>query len=111
ENLKHLIQKSLDKDENMLSSWKKNSIVSQFNHKKKNQLQLIDKNFFKILKTVYRINKKTYGKLDITIGKLINIWGFGTTKKPPSYPSITEIKKNIDFTGIKHIKIIRRKNK
>ncbi|MDE5286003.1 MAG: FAD:protein FMN transferase, partial [Buchnera aphidicola] len=81
-NLQNLIQKNLDQDEDMLSSWKKNSVVSQFNNRKKNQLQLINQKFFKIIQTISKINKKTHGKLDITIGKLINMWGFGTKKKP-----------------------------
>lgn len=104
---KKLIQKYLDQDENMLSSWKKNSIVSQFNRRKKNQLQAINKNFFNIILKALQINKKTDGKLDITISPLINIWGFGTKKKPNSYPSETQIKKKIYFSGSQHLKLIQ----
>ncbi|WP_186821876.1 FAD:protein FMN transferase [Buchnera aphidicola] len=105
--IKHLIQKNLDKDEELLSSWKKNSLVSKFNKLKKNKLLSINEEFFKIISIAFKINKKTYGKLDITIGNLINIWGFGNKKKPYNYPSINEIKKNISLTGIKHLTLIR----
>ncbi|WAI19172.1 MAG: FAD:protein FMN transferase [Buchnera aphidicola (Brevicoryne brassicae)] len=91
----------------MLSSWKKKSIVSQFNKRKKNELQIINKNFYHIILKAVEINKKTNGKLDITVGSLINIWGFGNKAKPTRYPSIKKIKKNISFSGIQHLKIIK----
>jgi len=105
--IKNLIQKYLDQDENMLSSWKKNSIVSQFNRLKKNQPQIINKNLFHIISKALKINKKTSGKLDITINSLINIWGFGTQKKPNIYPSEEKIKKNIHLSGSQHLKLIK----
>lgn len=108
-NTKHihkLIKKYLHQDENMLSSWKKKSLVSQFNTKKKHQLQVINKDFFRIISMALKINKKTSGKLDITIGSLINIWGFGDKDKPIRWPSKKEIEKNIVFSGSEHLKLI-----
>lgn len=54
-----------------------------------------------------KINKKTHGKLDITIGSLIDIWGFGTKEKPIIYPSEKKINKYITFSGSQHLKIIK----
>lgn len=105
--IKNLIQKTLDEDEKLLSPWKKNSLVSKFNKLKKNEILFINKNIFKIFSIALKFNKKTYGKLDITIGNLINIWGFGNKKKPNKYPSINEIKKNIKLTGIRYFKLKR----
>lgn len=104
--IKNLIQKNLNEDEELLSSWKENSLVSKFNKIKKNKLLVINESFFKIISTALKINKKTSGKLDITIGNLINIWGFGEQKKLYRYPSINKIKKNIALTGIQHLKLI-----
>ncbi|WP_187312795.1 FAD:protein FMN transferase [Buchnera aphidicola] len=104
--IKKLIQKNLDIDEQLLSPWKKKSLVYQFNQLKKYKLLKINKNFLKIILTAQTIHKKTHGKLDITIGTLIDIWGFGTQKKPHNYPSKNIIKKNINLTGIQHLKLI-----
>ncbi|WAI11987.1 MAG: FAD:protein FMN transferase [Buchnera aphidicola (Macrosiphum albifrons)] len=106
-HIKNLIQKYLNEDEQMLSSWKKNSIVSQFNKLKKHQQQKINENFFKIISIALKINKKTNGKLDITINPLINIWGFGTQEKPDSYPSPKKIKEKIHLSGSQHLKLIK----
>ncbi|WP_261979467.1 FAD:protein FMN transferase [Buchnera aphidicola] len=105
--IKNLIQKNLDEDENLLSSWKQNSLVSQFNKRKKNQPQIINKNFFNIIDTALKINKKTNGKLDITISSLINIWGFGTREKPTNYPSKKKIKEKMQLSGSQHLKLIK----
>ncbi|QCI15912.1 FAD:protein FMN transferase [Buchnera aphidicola] len=105
--IKKIIQKYLNKDEDMLSSWKKNSIVSQFNRIKKNQPQIINKKFFRLISTALKINKKTNGKLDITIGSLINIWGFGTEKKPNNYISKKKLKKYLNLSGSQHLKLIK----
>ncbi|XOT89400.1 MAG: FAD:protein FMN transferase [Buchnera aphidicola (Diuraphis noxia)] len=107
----NLIKKSLDKDEKMLSSWKENSIVSQFNKRKKNELQIINRNFYHIISQAMKINKKTNGKLDITVGKLINIWGFGTREKPTIYPSMKKIQNNMFDFGSRHLKIIKKNSK
>lgn len=106
--LKRLIQNNLDADEKLLSPWKKQSLVYKFNQLKKYQLLKINKNFLKIILTALTIHQKTHGKLDITIGSLINIWGFGTEKKPRNYPSPNIIKKNINLTGIQYLKIINK---
>ncbi|QCI18211.1 FAD:protein FMN transferase ApbE [Buchnera aphidicola (Aphis nasturtii)] len=105
-NLKILIQRNLDTDEEFLSPWKKQSLVYKFNQLKKHKLLKINKKFLKIILTALTMHEKTTGKLDITIGTLINIWGFGTQKKPHNYPSINIIKKNINLSGIQHLQII-----
>ncbi|QCI24312.1 FAD:protein FMN transferase ApbE [Buchnera aphidicola (Muscaphis stroyani)] len=110
EKIKYLIQKLLDKDENMLSPWKKKSLVSKFNKCKKKTPQLISNDFFKILKMAFCINKKTQGKLDITTGSLIDIWGFGIRKKPSRFPSLYKIKKNMNLIGNQHLKLFQNSN-
>lgn len=104
--LKKLIQKNLDADERLLSPWKQESLVYKFNKLKKYKLLKINKNFLKIILKAFEIHYKTNGKLDVTIGNLINIWGFGTQKKPHHYPSKKIIKNNMNLTGIHHLKII-----
>lgn len=104
--IKKLIQKNLDADEGLLSPWKKQSLVYKFNELKKYQLLKINKHFLKIILTALNFHQKTTGKLDITIGSLINMWGFGTQKKLHYYPSMNVINNNINLTGIQHIQLI-----
>ncbi|WP_367673273.1 FAD:protein FMN transferase [Buchnera aphidicola] len=105
-HIKDIIQNVLNQDENMLSSWKEKSIVSQFNKCKKNALQKINKKFFDIVATALMINKKTKRKLDITIEPLISIWGFSTKKKNYQYPDAQKIKEKISIIGSKYLQLI-----
>lgn len=105
--LKSILQKILDQDEQEFSTWKKNSAVSKFNKYKENKLYLIDKNMRNIITTALTVGKKTSGALDITIGQLVNMWGFGPKKIPKKYPSIKKINKTLFFTGLQHLQIIQ----
>ncbi|WP_343153904.1 FAD:protein FMN transferase [Buchnera aphidicola (Mindarus keteleerifoliae)] len=111
QKLKKNIQFLLDHDEKELSTWNKNSIISNFNNNLNNHPIVISKNFKNIVSKAMLINKKTLGALDITIGSLINIWGFNTINKPFKFPSFKKIKVALSKTGIKHIFLIKNQNK
>ena len=51
------------------------------------------------------MNKLTNGALDITMGPLVNMWGFGPDARPTSIPSQFEIDQAMAETGIDGIKI------
>lgn len=105
--LKRTLKKTLDEDELEFSSWKIQSSISKFNKYKKNKLYPISNNMHNIITMAFNIGKKTSGALDITIGQLVNMWGFGPKKLPKKYPSIKKIDKTHFFTGLKHIQMIQ----
>ncbi|WP_367676817.1 FAD:protein FMN transferase [Buchnera aphidicola] len=105
--IKKNITHKLNIYEKQISSWNKKSFVSIFNQYKANQPKLIDQNLKKIILTGLCIGKKTHGALDITIGNLINMWGFGPGNKILHYPSIEKIKNTIQKTGIQNIQLIQ----
>ncbi|CAL4320937.1 FAD:protein FMN transferase [Buchnera aphidicola] len=108
--LKSIIQKILDQDEQEFSTWKKKSTISKFNKYKENKLYPINKNMQNIITIALTIGKKTSGALDITIGQLVNMWGFGAKKTPKKYPSIKKINKTLFLTGLQHLQIIQNKS-
>lgn len=81
QDIKKNIQNSLDKYEDQISTWKKNSLLSQFNQYPGTEKKIINQNILDIVSMAIKIGKKTNGALDITIGQLINFWGFGPEKK------------------------------
>jgi len=105
--LKHVLKKILNQDELEFSIWKIQSSISIFNQCKKNKLYPISNNMLHIISTALKIGKKTSGALDITIGNLVNMWGFGPKQPPKKYPSKKEINKKNFFTGLQHIQIIQ----
>ncbi|XRX42441.1 MAG: FAD:protein FMN transferase [Buchnera aphidicola (Eriosoma harunire)] len=105
--IKKNVQHILNKCEKKISSWNVSSFVSTFDKYKINQPKLIDKDIEKILSISINIGKKTHNALDITIGKLINIWGFGTTIQPIHYPSKKIIQETKLNTGLNNIQLIK----
>ncbi len=62
-----------------LSTWMKSSIISRIN---RNERDVVTDNYFKdvFLKSI-SISEKTEGLFDVTVGPLVNAWGFGPTRK------------------------------
>lgn len=56
-----------------------NSIVSGIN--KNDSTVLLDDMFIEVFNKSLEINKETHGALDLTVGPLVNAWGFGPEKK------------------------------
>lgn len=57
------------------SLWEKNSIICRVN--KNDSTVFLDSNFIDIFNKSMKISEETYGLFDITVGQLVNAWGFG----------------------------------
>ncbi|XBC41974.1 MAG: FAD:protein FMN transferase [Buchnera aphidicola (Kaburagia rhusicola rhusicola)] len=98
-------------DNKELSFWEKNSKILKFNNYHGTKPQRISKNFAKIMLTALLVGKKTSYALDVTIGKLVNIWGFGPKKPPKNIPKSKTIKNALLSTGLKNIQLIKKNKK
>ncbi|XBC40946.1 MAG: FAD:protein FMN transferase [Buchnera aphidicola (Nurudea yanoniella)] len=104
------ITQQIYNDNKELSFWEKNSDISKFNRFNCTKPKHINKNLAKVISTALKIGKKTSNALDITIGTLVNMWGFGP-KGPASYiPTAENINFALSLTGLKKIQLIE-KNK
>ena len=99
------VQKQLDgllktvNDE--MSTYQKDSEISQFNHNTEaNQPFAISKDFAKVVQEAIRLNKVTNGALDVTVGPLVNLWGFGPDKRLNKVPSEAQIAERAAVVGI-----------
>jgi len=78
-----LYQKEIDSllkniDQSM-STWIPTSIISRINNNEKNVV--VDEYFRTVFNKSVEVSQKTEGNFDITVGPLVNSWGFGPTKK------------------------------
>lgn len=62
-----------------MSTWVPNSIISRINKNEENVV--VDDYFRTVFNKSLEVSEKTNGNFDITVGPLINAWGFGPTKK------------------------------
>ena len=88
-NLGSDIQVQLDHYEAMLSNWRADSPISCFNASRCTDWQPMPPEVIEIVEAANRIADETGGALDITLGPLINLWGFGAPG-PHAHPPSTE---------------------
>ncbi|MBY4951755.1 MULTISPECIES: FAD:protein FMN transferase ApbE [unclassified Pantoea] len=105
--LQQLIQQQLDRDDGELSTWKSDSVLSHFNQYQGNAPQPVSADMADIVTEALRIGHKTSGAMDITVGPLVNLWGFGPTKQPAHTPSEAEIAAAKARTGLQHLRVIQ----
>lgn len=105
--LQQAIQQQLDQDDQTLSTWKKDSVLSRFNQYQGSEPQPVSADMADILVQALRIGQKTDGAMDITVGPLVNLWGFGPAKQPQHTPTDAEIAAARAQTGLQHLRVIQ----
>lgn len=100
EALKESIDSLLVDVNKQMSTYIDSSEISQFNQLKDTSWFNVSKDFALVINEGLRISRLTNGDYDITVGSLVNIWGFGKDRKVEIVPTDKEInkaKKNIGF--------------
>lgn len=86
--LRAKVQAQLDADDRLLSTWKNDSALMRFNHAATTEPWPVSEAMADIVTLSLRIGAKTHGAMDITVGPLVNLWGFGpiNSRSPPWMP-------------------------
>ncbi len=91
EALRAKVQAQLDADDRLLSTWKNDSALMRFNHAADTRPWPVSEAMADIVTLSLRIGAKTHGAMDITVGPLVNLWGFGPDKQPVTTPDAQAI--------------------
>jgi len=70
-----------------MSTYINNSELSLFNSSSSTEPVEISSGFARVLKESIRLGKLSEGKLDVTVGPLVNLWGFGPEQRPDKIPN------------------------
>ncbi|MDD0823551.1 FAD:protein FMN transferase [Mannheimia sp. AT1] len=91
---------------NQMSTYQQDSEISRFNQlKQANQAVEISQDFAKVVQEAIRLNTVTEGALDVTVGPLVNLWGFGPDKRLNKVPSAEQITERSAYIGIDKISL------
>ncbi|MCC3701687.1 FAD:protein FMN transferase ApbE [Rouxiella badensis] len=104
--LRKQIEDQLKEDDHELSTYKNDSVLSRFNQYNGTDPQPVSSGMADAIVTALRIGKKTGGEMDITVGPLVNLWGFGPTKEPVKMPTQEQIDAAKAEIGLSHLKVI-----
>lgn len=104
--LRAKVQAQLDADDRLLSTWKNDSALMHFNHAATTDPWPVSEAMADIVTLSLRIGAKTHGAMDITVGPLVNLWGFGPDKQPVTTPDAKAIAAAKARTGLQHLQVI-----
>lgn len=97
------VDRLLNKLVSQMSTYDENSELSQFNaHLAPFKLK-ISREFSDVMALSFELNGLTNGYFDVSVGPIVNLWGFGPDKHPVSIPSnqqIIEAHKKIGLSSI-----------
>lgn len=106
EGVKDKLDKLLIEVNNQMSTYQQDSEISRFNQlKAANQAVEISQDFAKVVQEAIRLNGITEGALDVTVGPLVNLWGFGPDKRLNKVPPMEQIKERSAYVGIDKISL------
>ena len=96
------IDSIFDKIDSSLSVYKSYSIISVFNNSRRGVVS--DRHLKSIVEISFAITTATNGLSDITVGPLVEAWGF-LAKESSAIPDDNKIKKILDCVGIQNIRL------
>lgn len=89
-----------------MSTYDANSELSRFNQSKEiNQPIDISSDLALVIQEALRLNQVTNGALDVTVGPIVNLWGFGPEKRADKQPSVEQIAERQTWVGINKLKL------
>lgn len=111
QSLRAKIQAQLDADDRLMSTWKNDSALSRFNQFTGTTPYPVSEAMSDIITMALRIGAKTDNAMDITVGPLVNLWGFGPHSAPEKTPNAQQIAAAKALTGLQHLQVINSSGK
>lgn len=104
--LQQEIDALLEQANNDISTYREDSTLSRFNRYQGSDPQPIPSGMADIILIAQRIGRATDNAMDITIGPLVNLWGFGPQKQPVTIPTQEQIAQARKSVGLQHLTLI-----
>ncbi|WP_429696972.1 FAD:protein FMN transferase [Aggregatibacter kilianii] len=95
-----------------MSTYMKDSELSRFNQNIETNAPIeISADLAKVVKEAIRLNQVTQGALDITVGPVVNLWGFGPEKRVEKQPTAEQIAERQAWVGIDKLSLTEESGK
>ncbi len=105
DQLKADIDRHLNEINGTMSTYLEDSELSQFNGKLSTDWQPVSAALFAVLKQAQQISVLSGGAYDVTIGPLVNLWGFGPDPMVFEAPADDLVNRKLNEIGYTHLKL------
>lgn len=105
ETLANGIQAAVDRVNLLMSTYRDDSELSKFNRSTPGSWFELSDETAEVISLGLAISDLTSGSFDMTVGPLVNLWGFGPDAGRDSIPSDADIRTAMKMVGYRHISL------
>ncbi|MDA0146807.1 FAD:protein FMN transferase [Vibrio sp. LaRot3] len=105
EQIQQGVDRLLEQVNDQMSTYRPKSELSRFNQYQGSEPFTVSEQTATVVKEAIRLNGLTKGALDVTVGPLVNLWGFGPEARPEVVPSDAELAERKANIGISHLSV------
>jgi thiamine biosynthesis lipoprotein len=87
----------------MMSTYREDSELSRFNAAKTTEWVPVSDEMVDVVEHALQVSELTDGAFDITVGPLVNLWGFGPDQRPDRVPTDEQIAAAKSRLGYQHV--------
>lgn len=101
--IKQNIDEKLDKVNAQMSTYRDDSELSRFNLYRQTDQFVVSEDTALVMSEALRLATLSHGALDVTVGPLVNLWGFGPDKRPEKIPTddtVTQIRERTGYHNL-----------
>jgi NosR/NirI family nitrous oxide reductase transcriptional regulator len=94
------ISNELEWAESMTSHWRTNTDLSRFNQSRDTNAMPVPWPVISLVKRAAEISRETQGALDVTVGAMVKLWGFGPAPRrsePPANPEVDGLRASVGW--------------
>lgn len=99
EELQRRLQEELDRVNGLMSTYDPKSQLSLFNQSTSTEWQQLPEELVELVAEAVRINGASDGAFDVTIGPVVNLWGFGPEAEPETVPTDKALSAVLELVG------------
>lgn len=105
--LKQQLQQRLEQINSLMSTYDPESELSRFNNQTSTDWFAISEETAEVIALSLEISRLTGGAFDISVGPLVELWGFGARKRGEALPTEEAINESLAMVGYENIKLRR----
>lgn len=99
DRVKNLVDQQLIDFNKSMSTYDPESELSILNTQYTANWQTISKDLYRVLTMAMTVNQQSHGAFDVTVGPLVNLWGFGPNKANDHVPAQVAIQERLSLVG------------
>lgn len=111
EKINTQIHANLERVDELMSTYKPSSEVSRFNKTLPGEWFQLSNETFEVIGLAQKISEQTEGSFDITVGPLVDLWGFGPDDREDAVPDLEEVSALLDELGFGNIELNKSETK